>query len=120
MAVESSPALLGRLSEFEHHGQARSSGAVAFGAAMAQADRGERAFDGVGRPQVAPVLGGEVVERQQLVAIFLQAFARLGVLRGVLFQEVIECLGRRSRASRPARFRAGRPWLSAARSWAAC
>jgi hypothetical protein len=27
-----------------------------------QADRGERALDGVGRPQVLPVLGREVVE----------------------------------------------------------
>ena len=34
VAVEASPAFLCRLSELEHHRQARAAGAVAFGAAM--------------------------------------------------------------------------------------
>ena len=37
------------------------------------------AFNGVGRSQVLPVLGGEIVERQQRVAILGQAFGRFVV-----------------------------------------
>ena len=59
---------------------------------MSQANRGEDAFDGVGRPQVNPVFGREVIERQQHVAIFLQTLHGLGVLGAISFQEGVEGL----------------------------
>jgi len=43
------------------------------------AHRGERAFDDVRRAQVLPVLGREVVEGEQRVAILDQALDRLVV-----------------------------------------
>ena len=64
-------------------------------ASMPQADRGEGALDGIGRPQVAPVLSGEVVEGQEDVAVLREAVARPLVLRTVLLQEVVEGFGRR-------------------------
>ena len=54
------------------------------------ADGREGALDRVGRAQVLPVLGGEVVEGEQHVAILRQAFDRLVVLRAVDFHESIE------------------------------
>ena len=44
---------------------------------------GEGAFDGVGRPQVFPVLGREVVESEQRVSILAQAVGRLPVFQRV-------------------------------------
>lgn len=68
-AVQEPPAPLSGLHQLEDHGEARLSRAVSFGAAMPQSDRGERALDGIGRAQVTPVLGREVVEREQHVAV---------------------------------------------------
>ena len=79
-AVEEPPAFGGGLHELEDHRQAGDAGAVAFGLAMPQSHRGERAFDGVGRPQVQPVLRREVIEGQQLVSIFLKHSVALGYL----------------------------------------
>ena len=59
---------------------------------MPQADRGEGALDGVGRPQVPPVLGGEVVEGQEDVPVLREAAACGLVLGTVLLQEVVEGL----------------------------
>src|SRR5450830_687127 len=57
----------------------------------------EHAFNGIGRPQVIPVLGGEVVEGQHCSAILRQAFDRLVVLRSVFLGEDIDRhLGRSS------------------------
>src|SRR5215475_13606711 len=60
----------------------RSDGAVAHG--------GEGAFDGVGRPQVFPVLGREVVESEQRVSILAQAVGRLLVSQRVALDEGVE------------------------------
>jgi hypothetical protein len=49
------------------------------GGALAQPDDGEHRLDGVGGAQVAPVLGGEVVERQQLVELVGDLGGRLGM-----------------------------------------
>src|SRR3954467_3587510 len=46
--------------------------------------RGEDALDGVCRPKVIPVLGGEVVEGQQRLAVLRQALNRSGVLAPIL------------------------------------
>src|SRR5579863_9024772 len=49
MAVQTMPAFLCRLGEFEHHGETGLSRPVSLGAAMSQTDCRERALDGVGR-----------------------------------------------------------------------
>lgn len=55
---------------------------------MPESDRGEGAQDGVGGPQVAPVLGREVVEGEEHVAVLGQAGTGLLVFGAVLLQEV--------------------------------
>ena len=65
-AVEQPPALGGGLHQFEDHRQAGRTAAAPLGPAMPQSHRSERALDGVGRSQMLPVLGGEVVEGEQL------------------------------------------------------
>ena len=68
---------------------------------MAKPNRRECRFDGIGRSQVPPELGREVIEGQQLLAILPQAFARFLILGVVFLQEVIECcLGVRFRLVR--------------------
>ena len=52
--------------------------------------RGERAFDDVRRAQMLPVLGREVVEGEQRVAILDQALDRLVVFDAPGFDEDIE------------------------------
>jgi hypothetical protein len=52
------------LKQFEDHRECRLVGQAALRSDGAVAHGGEGAFDGVGRPQVFPVLGREVVERQ--------------------------------------------------------
>jgi hypothetical protein len=46
-------------------------------------DGGERRFDGVGRAEVNPVLGGVVVEREQLLEVVGDLRRSLGELRPV-------------------------------------
>ncbi len=55
--------MLGRgLGELEHHDQAGLPGSISLGVSVTQANGRERALDGVGGPQVSPVLCGEVIE----------------------------------------------------------
>jgi hypothetical protein len=68
-SLEQPPTFLGGLHQLEDHGETRLSRAISFGATMQQPHCGKRALDGVGRAQVTPVLGREVVEREQRVAI---------------------------------------------------
>jgi hypothetical protein len=71
---------------------------------MPQPHRRERAFDRVRRPQMQPMLGREVVERQQHVPILLQAIRRAGVLRTEHLAERVERrFGRRPRRRHPDR-----------------
>ena len=62
---------------------------------MTQANGREGAFNGVGRPQVPPVLRWEVVEGESGITILLEDHACLVVLGSVFGQEVIERLRRR-------------------------
>jgi hypothetical protein len=64
VAIEPTPAFLRGLKQFEDHRECRLVGQAALRSDGAVAHGGEGAFDGVGRPQVFPVLGREVVERQ--------------------------------------------------------
>ena len=70
--VELSPFCLCRHHQLERHGQTSFSAQAALGLAGAVADGSERALNGVGRPDVFPVLGGEVVEGQKHIAVFGQ------------------------------------------------
>ena len=51
---------------------------------------GEHAFDGIRGPDVIPVLGGEIVEGEQRVAVLGQALHRLGVLGRVLLHKYVQ------------------------------
>ena len=56
------------------------------------ADRGESRLDDVGGSKVRPVRSGEVVEREQLVAVASQAGGGLGVLVVVTLEPLVgEC-----------------------------
>ena len=57
---------------------------------MPESDRGERRLDRVGRPQMTPVFGREVIEGEKDVAVFTQALASGGVLGFVFLNELIE------------------------------
>ena len=77
VAVEPAPAFLRAVDQLEDHGERGPVREAALRADRAVAHGGEGAFDGVRRAQVFPVLGREVVERQQRVAILAQAFGGL-------------------------------------------
>src|SRR3954471_6704072 len=80
MTVEPSPALLGGLGQLEDHGERGLVRQAALRAHRAMADRHERALHWVRGPSVLPVLGGEVVEGEQRVAVLHEARDRLVVL----------------------------------------
>lgn len=63
-SVEQPPFFLGGLHQLVHHRQAGHTASAALGLLGPQTDRGEGAFDWVGRPQVFPVLGWKVIEGQ--------------------------------------------------------
>ena len=54
-------------------------------------NRRERALDRVSRSQVLPVLGREVIEGKQRMAVFAEAGDSLLVLDAIAFDEAIEC-----------------------------
>ena len=60
--IEFAPVLGRGLGELEHHDQAGLPGSIPFGASVTQANGREGTFNGVGCPQVSPVLRWEVVE----------------------------------------------------------
>jgi len=68
-AVQSSPSYLGGQGRLEHDCQTGHVAGAVFGPTMPQPNRRERALDRIRRPQMSPVLGGEVVERQQHLAV---------------------------------------------------
>ena len=90
VAIEATPAFLGGLGELEDHGERGLVRETSLGAHGAVAHRRERAFDDVGRAQMLPVLGREVVEGEQRVAILDQALDRLVVFDAPGFDEGIE------------------------------
>jgi Transposase C of IS166 homeodomain/zinc-finger binding domain of transposase IS66 len=64
VSIETSPAFLCALKQFEDHCERGSVGQTALRPDRAVAHGGEGAFNRIGGPQVFPVLGREVVERQ--------------------------------------------------------
>ncbi len=73
-----------------YHGERGLVRQAPLGADRAVADRRERAFDDVGRAQMLPVLGREVVEGQQRIAILDQALDSLVVLDAPGFDEGVK------------------------------
>ena len=90
VSVEAAPTVLCPLGELEDHGERRLVGEASLGSHGTVSHGGECAFDGVGCPQVLPMLGGKVVERQQRFAILGQACSRLFVFDGVGLDEGVE------------------------------
>ena len=90
IAVETAPAFLGGLGELEDHGERSLVRKASLGAHGAVTHGRERAFDDVGRAQMFPVLGGEVVEGEQCFAVLDQALDRLVVFGAPDFDEDIE------------------------------
>ena len=87
VAIEATPAFLCGLDELEHHRERGLVGEAALRSDRAMPHRGERALDRICAAQVLPMLGGEVVEGEQRLAIFGQAFDRLLIFRSVAFRE---------------------------------
>ena len=90
--VEASPALLGHPEELAGHRQAPSPGPRSFRHPLPKGDRGEAGFDGVSGADVPPVLGCEVLERQEPVLIRTKRGHRLRVLGPVLLFEPVDLL----------------------------
>ena len=64
VTIKTTPAFLGGLGELEDHGERGLIRKTSLGAHGAVTHGRERAFDDVGRAQMLPVLGREVVEGQ--------------------------------------------------------
>ena len=64
VAIETTPAFLRAFEQFEDHRERGPVRQATLGSDRAMAHGSEGAFNGIGRPQVLPVLGWEVVERQ--------------------------------------------------------
>jgi hypothetical protein len=89
-SIEASPFFLGNANELEHHRKTSRSVAIAFRTPVSETHCRERGFDRVRGPKMNPVLGGEVVERQQDVSVFRQALDCLGIFGSVFLHEGIE------------------------------
>src|SRR6266478_6251831 len=77
VAIETTPAFLRGLKQFEDHRERRPVGQATLRSDRAVAYGSEGAFNWVGRPQVLPVLCRAVVESEQRVSILGQAVGRL-------------------------------------------
>ena len=85
--VELTPVPLGLLRQLEHHHQRRRSGAAAFRLTGPMPHCRKGRFDRIRRPQMHPVLGREIIEREQHNFVFSQALGRLRILCGKLRKE---------------------------------
>src|SRR5262245_3101942 len=90
MTIEATPASLGGLGELEDHRERGLVRKTSLGAHGSVAHGRERAFDDVRRPQVFPVLGWEVVEGEERIAILDKAFGRFLVFDAPSLDEGIE------------------------------
>ncbi|QDS93895.1 hypothetical protein FF011L_26710 [Roseimaritima multifibrata] len=91
VAVQESPFLEAGFCKFEHHREACTPSAVPLGFAMTHAGCRNRGFEWVSRSQVAPMLGCEILEHQQNVAVFSQALASGSGLGSEFFNRDFKC-----------------------------
>ena len=121
MSVETAPGAFRCEQQLEGHREAGGARAGALGDALTQLHRGEGGLDGVGRPQMLPVLGREVEVRDELVAPVHERRCRLRVLRPRRSRRIPPmALSHATRASARSSLRAASPWPSAGGSQAAC
>ena len=73
--VQAAPMTLGRFDQLEDHGERGITGQASSGLVGPQSDRRERALDGIGAADMLPMLGREVVEGEQDIAILDHATA---------------------------------------------
>jgi len=90
VAIEATPTSFGSLGELEDHGERGLVRETSFGAHGAVVHRGERTFDDVRGAEMLPVLGREVVEGEQRVAILDQALDRFVVFNAPGLDEGVE------------------------------
>lgn len=88
-SVQSSPVLLGLGREFVDHRQGGGACAAPFGSLGSQSHGGKGRFDGVCGPEMSPVFGREVMEGEQRVEVFFQAFGDSGILVFVGLEEFV-------------------------------
>lgn len=86
--------LLGDFAELEHEGHDAVARDRPAGAISAMSHGGEARFDRVGRAQVTPMFGREVVKREQAFAVFAQDLDGLRVLGSVGGDELVKRLVR--------------------------
>lgn len=86
-SFEFSPGFGGCGDEFEDHKPGGVLRQRPLGSGRPVAHRGEHALDRIGRPQMVPMLGREIVEGQQRVAVFDQAGNRLVAFRALFLDE---------------------------------
>ena len=102
IALQTAPGSGGCHDELEHHQPGGCLREGALGPDRAVTDSGEHALDGIGRPDVIPMLGWEVEKGEQPVTILHQALDRLVVFRAVfLGKDVDRLLGGRPIGRRP-------------------
>jgi len=90
LPIEFASIFLGREHQLVRHGQRGLSAEASLGFDGSVPDRGESALDRVRGADMFPVLGREVVKRQQVGAVLGQALHRPVILRAVGFGEEIE------------------------------
>ncbi len=88
--AQPSPAGFRALAELEHHGEHGVAAQAAPGRPGPVADRGKGRFNRIGCLNALPVLGREVEEVHQLLAILDQLHCGLGILVLVAGQETVE------------------------------
>ena len=91
MSLETSPALFGSLRQLENHGDGGLVRETAPRSDRSMPNSRERALDRVCGSQVLPVLGGEIVEGEERVAVLGEAFDGFVVLNAIGFDERIQC-----------------------------
>src|ERR1700740_3480908 len=90
LTIEATPAFLGGLGELENHGERGPVRKTSLGAHGAVTHSRERAFNDVRRTQMFPMLGREVVESEERIAILDEAFDRLLVFDAPDLDEDVE------------------------------
>src|SRR5712691_10170379 len=82
--VQLAPGALGSEQQFERHREPRRARACPLGDTLAQLDGREGGLDRVRRSQVFPVLGRQIVEREQLLRLAFKRRDGLWILGSVL------------------------------------
>lgn len=116
-AADLPPAFLGAHPNLADDQQHRLTADTAFGPITAVTDGGKCRLDGVGGAQAQPVLGQEVVEDKQHLAVLAQASYDLGVLCAIDALEAPKAF-LAATCSSAVQVSSGTTWLWVRRPWA--